>query len=94
MGIAGVSIGATSTIILPNRTLLSLRLKAIFVNNSDEDIYVAPYGIAVSTQGIPLKANGGAYVDEPDTTGWLYQGSWHGICASGGKILSITEFMR
>ena len=89
--IDGVTIAATSTMVVDvNR----FRQKLILVNNSDEDIYVAPHSLAVATYGVPLVAAGGAIVDEPDSTGWIYKGPWMAICASGGKILSVTELNR
>jgi len=88
MAIDGVSIGTTSTIIVDANPY---RRKIVFVNNSDEDIYLAPGGAAISTYGIALKASGGSVTDEPDHGGYIYKGPWFGICASGGKILSVTE---
>ena len=89
--IDGVTIGAASTMIVDANPL---RQKLILVNNSDEDMYVAPHPIAVATEGIPLRALGGSVIDQPDTERFLYKGPWMGICASGGKILSVTELNR
>jgi len=36
-------------------------------------------------------ASGGSWVDKPDTRGWMYQGIYTAICASGGKVLTVTE---
>lgn len=86
--ITAVTVGATSTFILDDN---KWRRLVVLTNNSDEDIYVAPGPLAVSTQGIPLKANGGSLTDSPDAQGWIYKGGWTAICASGGKVLSVVE---
>lgn len=88
--IGAVTVGATSTQILP-QSRGARRQRVYLVNNSDQDIYVSPGGLAVSTEGIPLVARGGAYMDQPDSTGYIYQGIYTAICASGGKLISVTE---
>lgn len=86
-----VTIGTDSTLVLqPNRA----RLRVLMVNNSNEDIYLSPGGVAYSTAGIAVKASGGAYSDEVDNTGYIYQGVYTGISATGGKLLSVTELSR
>ena len=70
------------------------RQKLVLCNNSDEDMYLAPGALAAATQGVPVVSAGGAWIDEPDRDGYLYKGIWTGICASGGKLLSVTELNR
>ena len=89
--IDAVTIAATSTMVVD---INPYRQKLILVNNSDEDIYVAPHPFAVATMGVPLVSAGGAIVDQPDHDGFIYKGAWTGICTSGGKVLSVTELNR
>ena len=86
-----VTIAATSTMVVDANPL---RQKLILGNNSDEDMYVGPHPLAIATQGVPLKSGGGILIDEPDLQGYLYKGAWTAICASGGKLLSVTELNR
>ena len=88
--IDAVTVGATSTLVLVESPKKN-RNMVVFCNNSNEDIYLSPGPVAQSTYGIPLIANGGSFVDKPDTRGKMYQGSYHAICASGGKVLSVAE---
>jgi len=67
------------------------RILTVLCNNSNEDIYVAPGAISISTYGIPLVASGGSWTERPDNQGRMYQGIWTAICASGGKVLSVVE---
>lgn len=86
--IDGVTIAAASTMIVDQNPY---RQKLILVNNSDEDMYVGPHSVIAAGEGVPLVAGGGSVVDEPDRDGFLWKGPWVGICASGGKVLSVTE---
>ena len=89
--IAAVTIGATSTLVLPpNR----YRQRITFVNNSDEDMSLAPGPAAVMGHGVILVAKGGSASDKPDRDGYIYKGPWMGICASGGKVIGVTELSR
>ena len=63
----------------------------VLCNNSGEDMYLCPGDTAIDTAGLPLKAYGGAWTDRPDSRGKMYQGIYTAICASGGKVLSVTE---
>lgn len=85
------TIGTSSTLALAAKKPGQTRLRAVLCNNSDEDMYICPGETAIDTAGIPLKANGGSYTDRPDRTGYIYQGIYTAICASGGKVLSVTE---
>lgn len=71
-----------------------LRRLVIIANNSDEDIYLSMGAEARLTFGIPVVAQGGVVIDQPDNEAWIYNGIWTAICASGGKILSVTEINR
>lgn len=93
MPISGPTVDSTSTVIVPENEG-RIRQRLYLVNNSNEDMYVSPGALAISTQGIPLKASGGAFSDAPDFTGYMYQGPWTAICVSGGKVISVTELNR
>lgn len=88
--IDAVTVGTGSTRIL-DANVTRLRRRVNFVNNSDEDMYLCPGGLAVATEGICLKAAGGSLSDQPDATGYMYQGVWTAECLSGGKVISVTE---
>lgn len=90
MAISGPTVGATSTGVVEKNDK-RLRWYVILCNNSNEDMYASPGGVAIATQGIPLVAGGGSWVDKPNAQGKMYQGPYSAICASGGKILSVTE---
>jgi len=84
-----VTIGTASTPVVPanpKRRLL------ILGNNSNEDMYIALGGTATTGGGIPLKGSGGSIVLEKTRPGdIIFQGNVSGICASGGKVLSVSE---
>lgn len=82
-----VTVNNTSTTILAAN---NGRLGATFVNTSNEEITLSLSGTAVSKEGIPLAASGGAYVMDADG---IYTGVITAICASGGKVLSVTELL-
>ena len=86
-----VVIGTGSTMIVDANPH---RQKLILVNNSDQDMFVAPHSAAFANQGVPLVALGGSIIDQPDAERYLYKGPWMGICASGGKVLSVTELNK
>jgi len=66
------------------------RLYGLFVNDSNETIYLKLGADAVLNQGIRLNANGGSY-EMSKKLGNLYTGTINAICASGGKVLLVTE---
>ena len=88
--IDAVTVGAVSTLVL-KENVKGLRRLVVLCNNSDEDMYVNPGSVAATTEGLPLLKSGGSWSDKPDYQGWMYQGMYSAICASGGKILSIVE---
>jgi len=78
----GVTVGSSSTVAL---ALNHQRLEAIFVNDSDEVIYLFRGTPAVLNQGIRLNASGGSYIED------VYLGAFTAICASGSKVLTVSE---
>jgi len=79
-----VTVGATSTAVL---TANGERTWAIFINDSDEVIYLALGAAAVANQGIRLNANGGSFELTTDNN---FKGTVNAICASGGKNLCVA----
>ena len=67
------------------------RKKIVFCNAGTIDIWLARGQYAILNAGILLQANGGSVVDEPDTRGRMYTGTWAALSASGTPILSISE---
>lgn len=65
------------------------RLYALLANESGETIYLKLGADAVQDRGIPIR-DGGNY-EMSRELGNLYVGAINGICASGGKILLVTE---
>ena len=81
------TIGNTTTAALAAN---ASRLYALFINDSDEAIYLGLGVAAAVNRGIRLNANGGSY-EMSEAVGNLYVGAVNGICASGGKKLLVTE---
>lgn len=79
-----VTVGSASTSVLAADTI---KKYAIFVNDSNETIYLSLSGTAVSGEGIRLNANGGLYEILPDN---FYTGAITAICASGSKNLTVS----
>lgn len=77
-----VTVGATSTVVLAAN---GNRREVIFVNDSDETIYLSRRNTAVMNAGIRLNANGGALIDDH------YTGEYYAICTSGSKNLTFSE---
>jgi len=80
-----ISVGSSSSTILAAN---ANRNFAVFVNDSDENIYISLSGTAVMNEGIRLNSNGGAY--EINQTN-MYTGIIKGICSSGSKNITVTE---
>jgi hypothetical protein len=78
-----VVVGNTSTVILSRAD--RKRRRVIFVNISAGDITLAQENPCFLYQNIVLRPNG-SVTDEPDPTGYMYQGIWTAICAAGVKI--------
>ena len=84
-----VTVGSASTSVLAAN---ANRKSALFVNDSDETIYLSVDGTAATlNDGIRLNANGGSYSmnsDEANLTVLIV----YAICTSGSKNLLVTEF--
>ena len=78
----GVTVGTGSTTVLASN---ANRKVAIIVNDSDEVIYLKYGTTAVGSSGIRLNSEGGSIREEN------YTGIITGICASGSKIVTVTE---
>jgi len=79
-----VTVGSTSTEITGAN---NSRKYAIFVNDSDEIIYLSLGSAAVMNKGIRLNANGGAY----EIKDGFFSGVVYGICTSGSKNLTYID---
>lgn len=79
-----VSVGSSDTTVLASS---ATRKFAVFVNDSDETIYLSLSATAVQGEGIRLNAGGGAY--EINLMN-LYTGEVSAICTSGGKYLTVV----
>lgn len=81
------TIGNTTTAALAAN---ASRVYAMFVNDSDEAIYLKLGASAAMNTGIRLNANGGSY-EMSAALGNLYRGAVNAICSSGSKKLLVTE---
>ncbi len=86
-----VVVGTGNTVILEDNPI---RQRVILANYSDELIWASQSGLARADYGIPIGPNGGSYEDQPDPTGYMWRGPYFALCASGGKVLSVTEHNR
>ena len=80
-----LSVGATTTVLLAENLD---RKWAVFVNDSDEVIYLGFGTAAVLNTGLRLNAAGGTF---EMTTFNCYQGAINAICTSGTKNLAYME---
>ena len=82
---------ATNTKVSVNNVTTSVlaanasRIEMVFVNDSDEVIYLSLSGTAVMNEGIRLNSRGGSYINVS------YIGAVAAICDTGGKNLTICE---
>jgi hypothetical protein len=81
----GPVIAATTTLALAAN---ANRVYASFVNDSNEDMYLAFGAAAVLHTGVLVKASGGSY---EITHANLFKGQVNAICASGTKVLCVSE---
>lgn len=79
-----VSVGSSSTTVLAANVR---RRYAIFVNDSNEEMYLSTSGTAVINTGVRINANGGHYEMLKGQN--LVTGIITAICSSGTKNLSI-----
>ena len=82
---SGVTVGAASTLVIAANPR---RADAVFVNDSNEVIYLARGNAAVMNAGIRLNAAGGSYEINRNN---LFLGVINAICASGDKNLTVSE---
>jgi hypothetical protein len=83
-----VTVGNTSTAVLSAETN---RTYALFINDSDETIYMSIDGTAAAANdGIRLNANGGSY-EMTMGAGNVTANAVVAICASGSKKLLVTQ---
>jgi len=80
-----VTVGAATTVA---KAANADRKWLLMVNDSDETIFVKLGAAAVADEGIRLNAAGGSL---ELVGGSLYVGAVNAICASGGKVLLVTE---
>lgn len=80
-----ISVGSSDTTVL---AVSATRQFAVFVNDSDEVIYLSLSATAVMNEGIRLNASGGAYEINQNN---LYTGEVSAICASGTKNLTVSH---
>ena len=64
------------------------RKDAVFVNDSNQPIYLARGNDAVMNQGIRLNASGGSYEINRDN---LFLGAINAIATGGAKNLTVSE---
>jgi hypothetical protein len=82
-----VTVGNTSTAVL---AASELRQYALFINDSDETLYLSADGTAAAlNDGIRLNAAGGSY-EMSVRQGNIAQAAVVGISTSGGKKLLVT----
>jgi len=80
-----VAVGVTTTVVLAANPM---RRMAVFVNDSNQPIYLALEDAAVMNQGIRLNATGGTYEINDEN---LFLGAVNAIAAGGAKNLTVTE---
>lgn len=79
---SGISVGSDTTTVLTSNVN---RKQAVLVNDSDEEIYLKYGAEAAVNSGIRLNAYGGSLIET------VYTGIITGICASGSKVVTVTE---
>ena len=80
-----VAVETSTTVVLATNPS---RGYALFVNNSNQDMYLGLGADAVMNQGIRINANGGRY-EINDTN--LFTGAVNAIASGGAKSLVVTE---
>ncbi len=84
---SAVSVGTTTTAVLAAN---GARLWALIENDSDETIYIKIGAEAVMNEGIGINASGSSF-EMGGKLGNLNSGAINGICATGGKLVLVTE---
>lgn len=67
------------------------RKKMVIVNISDTRVFLNKGTHATLNAGIPLNAEGGSMIDEPDTEGRIWKGAWSAITTAANKTLAWLE---
>lgn len=80
-----VAVGTSTTVVLAANPR---RHEAVFVNDSNKDIYLARGNDAVMHEGIRLNAAGGSYEINRDN---LFLGAINAIAEGGAKNLTVSE---
>jgi len=81
----GVAVEIVSTLVLAANVH---RADAVFVNDSNQPIYLARGNAAVLHQGIRLNSAGGSYeINEHN----LFLGNIYAIAEGGAKVLTVSE---
>lgn len=80
-----VAVGITTTVVLAANPG---RADAVFVNDSNQPIYLARGNAAVLNAGIRLNANGGSYEINRNN---LFRGAINAIAEGGAKNLTVSE---
>lgn len=81
-----ITVGAVTTVVLAEKTG---RIGLVLCNDSDEAMYLAFGASAVMNSGTRLNANGGTILLD---NALMSAQAINAICASGGKVLTYTEF--
>ena len=87
-GTSEVTVGSTDTSVLAENPY---RGYALFINDSDETIYLNLGEAAVLNDGIRLNASGGSY-EMSQSLGNLDTRMVRAICTSGSKNLLVVEY--
>ena len=81
-----VAVGVASTLVLAAN---GSRKSAVFVNDSNQPIYLSLGAAAVMNQGIMLPTTGNRKFEINDSN--LYLGAVYAIAVGGAKNLTVTE---
>lgn len=84
---AGV-VGVASAVAVP---LNLSRRRLVLTNISANRMFLGQGADAILNGGIPLNANGGVLIDEPDQHDWIFTGNWYAISAFAAQNLAISE---
>jgi len=80
-----VAVDTSTTVVLADN---ASRADAVFVNDSNKEIYLARGNDALLDQGIRLNANGGSYEINQSN---LFLGAINAIAEGGAKNLTVSE---
>ena len=83
-----VTVATTTTVALREN---EYRKKAIFSNTSANTIFLSQGAPQLSTTAAIALTSGSVLIDEPDTRGWIYYGTWFCLSSAGGETLLVDE---